>query len=162
MPSERRSEPRFRTLDPNGDPAVTRRPTASEINDDQLDALYEELNEARMWARHGYEIGQKHCSWSDHGVAPAWLTEGWPPHFDSCEHLQHAAQYDEAVSRARALAVANQTEGENGEPVDADTLWPSEVLAALDGPDQPAPDGGPTVAEATANDRRWDLGSAGE
>jgi hypothetical protein len=43
------------------------------------------LVEARMWARHGYEIGQRHCCWSDYGVAPAWLTEGWPTHFDSCE-----------------------------------------------------------------------------
>lgn len=33
------------------------------------------LSEARMWARHGYEIGQRSCTWSDYGVAPAWLTE---------------------------------------------------------------------------------------
>jgi hypothetical protein len=32
------------------------------------------LTEARSWARHGYEIGQRSCTWSDHGVAPAWLT----------------------------------------------------------------------------------------
>jgi DNA-binding protein H-NS len=35
------------------------------------------LAEARMWARHGYELGQRSCTWSDHGVAPAWLTENW-------------------------------------------------------------------------------------
>lgn len=41
------------------------------------------LSEARRWARHGYEIGQRSCTWSDHGVAPAWLTDGWPHHFPS-------------------------------------------------------------------------------
>jgi hypothetical protein len=34
-----------------------------------------DLAEARMWARHGYEIGQRSCTWADHGVAPAWLTD---------------------------------------------------------------------------------------
>ncbi|MEV6014759.1 hypothetical protein [Streptomyces sp. NPDC051997] len=62
-----------------------------------------ELAEARLWARHGYEIGQKHCGWVDHGVAPAWLTDDWPPHFDTCEHLQRAGAYDEALTRVRAL-----------------------------------------------------------
>lgn len=78
----------------------------------KLKALFEEtahmradLEEARMWARHGYEIGQRHCSWSDHGVAPAWLTEGWPPHFDSCEHLKRAAEYEEALTRVRNLSI---------------------------------------------------------
>jgi hypothetical protein len=61
-----------------------------------------ERDEARQWARHGYEIGQRHCGWSDHGVAPAWLTEGWPPHIDSCEHLQQMAEFDTALSRGRA------------------------------------------------------------
>lgn len=67
------------------------------------DHLRNDRDEARSWARHGYEIGQKHCSWTDHGVAPAWLTEGWPPHIESCEHLQLAAQCDEAISRVRSL-----------------------------------------------------------
>jgi hypothetical protein len=66
--------------------------------------LRRERKEARMWARHGYEIGQKHCGWSDHGVAPDWLTEGWPPHIDSCEHLKRAAELDEALSRVRNLS----------------------------------------------------------
>ncbi|MFE4671410.1 hypothetical protein [Streptomyces sp. NPDC056723] len=66
--------------------------------------LTEQLKEARQWARHGYEIGQRHCSWSDHGVAPAWLTEGWPRSFDSCEHLQQAAEFDEALTRVRNLS----------------------------------------------------------
>lgn len=42
-----------------------------------------ERDEARSWARHGYEIGQRSCTWSDHNVAPAWLTEGWPTSFPS-------------------------------------------------------------------------------
>lgn len=39
--------------------------------------LKEELENARMWARHGYEIAQRSCTWSDHGVAPRWLLEHW-------------------------------------------------------------------------------------
>lgn len=38
--------------------------------------LEAQLAEARMWARHGYELGQRSNAWSDHGVAPTWLTEG--------------------------------------------------------------------------------------
>ncbi|MDF2708155.1 MAG: hypothetical protein K0R62_3807 [Nonomuraea muscovyensis] len=45
------------------------------------DRLRAALEEARGWARHGYEIGQRSCTWSDHGVAPAWLTDDWPVHF---------------------------------------------------------------------------------
>jgi hypothetical protein len=75
---------------------------SSELEDG---SLRDQLDEARQWARHGYEIGQRHCSWSDHGVAPAWLTEGWPPHIDSCEHLKHAADLDTALSRVRGLSV---------------------------------------------------------
>lgn len=67
-----------------------------------IDRLSGELKEARQWARHGYEIGQKHCGWSDHGVAPDWLTEGWPRHIDSCDHLKRATGLDEAVARVRA------------------------------------------------------------
>jgi hypothetical protein len=37
-----------------------------------------------------------------------------------------------AIARVRQLAAEQQTEGTNGEPCDADTLWPSEILAALD------------------------------
>lgn len=70
---------------------------------DILDAARALLDEARNWARHGYEIGQRHCGWTDHGVAPSWLTEGWPPHFDSCKHAARAAEYDTALSRLRSL-----------------------------------------------------------
>jgi hypothetical protein len=75
-------------------------------NDEAIDvisAARELLDEARNWARHGYEIGQRHCGWSDHGVAPAWLTEDWPPHFDACEHLAQTGEYETALNRVRAL-----------------------------------------------------------
>lgn len=72
---------------------------ASEV----IKRLTADREEARMWARHGYEIGQKHCGWTDHGVAPDWLTEGWPPHIDNCEHLQQMAEFDEALTRVRNL-----------------------------------------------------------
>lgn len=51
-------------------------------------SLRQQVDEARMWARHGYEIGQRHCGWTDYGTAPAWLTDGWPPHFRSCPNLE--------------------------------------------------------------------------
>lgn len=79
-------------------------PAELESEPDAID-LVEQISEARMWARHGYEIGQKHCGWSDQGVAPAWLTEGWPNSFDSCEHLKRAAEYDTALARVRGLSV---------------------------------------------------------
>jgi hypothetical protein len=65
--------------------------------------LRQDRDEARSWARHGYEIGQKHCGWTDHGVAPDWLTDGWPPHIDACQHLKAAAELDEALTRVRNL-----------------------------------------------------------
>lgn len=41
----------------------------------ELSRLRADLEEARMWARHGYEIGQRSCTWTDYGIAPAWLTD---------------------------------------------------------------------------------------
>lgn len=38
-----------------------------------------------------------------------------------------------AIERVRALARARQAEAQDGTWTDADSLWPSEVLAALDG-----------------------------
>lgn len=76
-------------------------------NDEAIDVVglaRQLLADARNWARHGYEIGQRHCGWSDHGVAPAWLTEGWPRSFDSCEHTKRAAEYDTALTRVRGLS----------------------------------------------------------
>jgi hypothetical protein len=49
----------------------------------EIARLGDALMDARHWARHGYELGQRSCSWSDDGVAPKWLTEGWPVHFPS-------------------------------------------------------------------------------
>lgn len=55
------------------------------------------------------------------------------------EQLQRAHRAEVTVNRVQALARSNQTEGENGRLTDADTLWPSEVIAALDQPsEQPA------------------------
>ncbi|MFM9616875.1 hypothetical protein ACKI14_02795 [Streptomyces turgidiscabies] len=116
-------------------------------------AAGEALAEARMWARHGYEIGQRHCSWSDHGVAPAWLTEGWPPHFDSCEHLKRACEYDETITRVRAEAARIRSITPTWGPV-ADL-----IEAAIDDPGRPKeqrarpvhPDGSPySYAEIVA------------
>lgn len=96
-------------------------------------------DEARMWARHGYEIGQRHCGWSDHGVAPDWLTEGWPYSFDSCEHLKQAAEYDEALTRVRAEVARIRTITPTWDPV-ADL-----IEAALNGtPDARQSTGRPT------------------
>jgi hypothetical protein len=83
---------------------------ASAASDEQPDDstvvsdLSRQLDEARNWARHGYEIGQRHCGWTDRGVAPSWLTEGWGPgYFGTCEHLKRATEYDEALTRVRNL-----------------------------------------------------------
>lgn len=88
---------------------------------DELTTVIEERDEARNWARHGYEIGQRHCSWSDYGVAPSWLTEGWPSHFDSCEHLKQAAAYDTSLSRVRSLPEQPET-GDSNNPYSGDYL----------------------------------------
>jgi hypothetical protein len=107
-------------------------------------ALQEQLNDARMWARHGYEIGQRHCGWSDHGVAPDWLTEGWPNSFDSCEHLKQAAEYDEALTRVRAEVARIRTITPTWDPV-ADL-----IEAALNGtPDARQSAGRPTHPDGT-------------
>lgn len=37
------------------------------------------LDEARMWARHGYELGQRFAYWTDPGTAPEWLTQPHEP-----------------------------------------------------------------------------------
>lgn len=42
------------------------------------------------------------------------------------------------VCAVRALCAAHQTDGADGAPTDADSLWPSQVLAALDNPDEVA------------------------
>jgi hypothetical protein len=82
------------------------------------DELRELVGEARQWARHGYEIGQRHCGWTDHGVAPAWLTEDWPAHFDSCEHLKKAAELEETIARVRAASTTPQVMNADQERAD--------------------------------------------
>jgi len=42
----------------------------------ECECLRSDVLEARMWARHGFEIGQRSCTWSDQGVAPEWLHSG--------------------------------------------------------------------------------------
>lgn len=82
------------------------------------------LADARSWARHGYEIGQRHCGWSDHGVAPAWLTEGWPLRIDSCEHAKQAAECDTALTRVRSLPEQpGVIFGERSKPVEEPTQY---------------------------------------
>lgn len=100
----------------------------------RLEQAKQERDEARTWARHGYEIGQKHCGWSDHGVAPAWLTEGWPPRFDSCEHLKQAAEYDTALSRVLEVASDLETLEAHGGAWDANQQAARCIRQAVDRP----------------------------
>ena len=60
---------------PQGDAETLRQVLAQ--RERELKKALEECDEARSWARHGYEIGQRSTLWSDHGVAPKWLTEGF-------------------------------------------------------------------------------------
>jgi hypothetical protein len=69
--------------------------------------------------------------WRDHGVAPAWLTEGWTPHIDSREHLKQMAEFDEAITRVRAMSTEPEVMNAEQERPD---IWlhgyKSGVLAA--------------------------------
>jgi|1185.fasta_scaffold02652_5 hypothetical protein len=96
--------------------------------------LLSERKEARVWARHGYEIGQRHCGWSEHGVAPAWLTEGWPTHFDSCEHLKRAGEYDTALSRVLEVAAELEAAEAHGGAWDANQQAARCIRAAVGRP----------------------------
>ena len=73
--------------------------------DIQIQRLREQLDEARSWARHGYEIGQRSLLWSDYGVAPAWLTEGWPTHFETDPATKLITQLDELLLHYRTPSV---------------------------------------------------------
>ncbi|ELP64151.1 hypothetical protein STRTUCAR8_05557, partial [Streptomyces turgidiscabies Car8] len=60
------------------------------------------------------------------------------------EHPQDVCDLDQreaVIASVRALAEAAQAPGTDGQPTDADTLWPSAVLAALDDPSQPVSPG---------------------
>lgn len=93
--------------------------------------LIEQRDEARQWARHGYEIGQKHCGWTDHGVAPDWLTEGWPTHFDSCKYFKQASEYDTALSRVLQVADDLENEEAHGGVWDANQQAARLIRAAV-------------------------------
>jgi hypothetical protein len=93
--------------------------------------LSAELAEARRWARAGYEIGQRHCSWTDHGAAPAWLTEGWPNSFDSCEHLKKAAEYDTALGRVLEVAASLESAEAHGGAWDANQQAAQRIRVAV-------------------------------
>lgn len=98
---------------------------------DEAHQLQKQVDEARQWARHGYEIGQRHCGWSDHGVAPGWLTEGWPHSFDSCEHLKKAAEYDTALSRVLEVAADLEAAEAHGGAWDANQQAARYIRAAV-------------------------------
>jgi len=121
---------------PEADIRVVRQVDIAELDTttETAQALEEQLAEARMWARHGYEIGQRHCSWSDHGVAPDWLTEGWPNHFDSCEHLARASEYDMAIGRALQVADELEEADVHGGAYDANQEAARRVRTALHPP----------------------------
>lgn len=72
------------------------------MTSEEIDRLREERDEARSWARHGYEIGQKSLLWSDYGVAPQWLTEGWPNHFGADPLTKVLTQLDELLLHYRS------------------------------------------------------------
>lgn len=46
---------------------------------------------------------------------------------------RYIAGLQAAVERVRALCASRMTEGADGAATDVDSLWPSEVLAALNG-----------------------------
>lgn len=113
-----------------------------------IERLSGEVDEARQWARHGYEIGQRHCGWTDHGVAPTWLTDGWPRSTGSCEHLKLSADLDTRITRARDLHRAADHRGQTicnecsiqaslGDPLAPATVpWPCSTIKALDGTEE--------------------------
>lgn len=45
----------------------------------------------------------------------------------------------EIVQAIRDLCLANQAPADNGRMVDVDSIWPSEVLAIIDGPERNQP-----------------------
>ncbi len=73
------------------------------LSDRTIGALVASVEDARSWARHGYEIGQRSCTWSDQGVAPAWLTEGHAPEsLEPTEDQRRMFGLDEENARLRA------------------------------------------------------------
>ena len=69
----------------------------------EVKQLREALADARSWARHGYEIGQRSCTWSDHGVAPKWLTEGHRPEALESNLAAHVVELERYRAALAAL-----------------------------------------------------------
>lgn len=96
-------------------------PEVADVLRAQRDKAREQVKEARSWARHGYELGQRSYTWSDHGVAPAWLTEGHDPEalagpdpHAACEAAltEARAQVDQLTTeRDQALRRATKAQG---------------------------------------------------
>lgn len=57
---------------------------------DELAKAIEERDDARSWACHGYEIGQRSATWSDQGVAPSWLLDSYKPKPPVCKGIEGA------------------------------------------------------------------------
>ncbi|MFL5911237.1 MAG: DUF6085 family protein [Gaiellaceae bacterium] len=102
-----------------------------------LEQPLDQLTEARFWARHGYEIGQRHCGWTDHGVAPAWLTGGWPTHIDACEHSALLAGAEQRIAAGRRIhrigTMHDVVPGQAAYCVHCRFAWPCPTARALDG-----------------------------
>ncbi|MDX3183546.1 hypothetical protein PV334_20070 [Streptomyces sp. ME02-7008A-1] len=136
-----------------GDKCTTTRQPEGESAETQPHGEQSPLDEARMWARHGYELGQRSCTWSDHGVAPAWLTEGWPTHLpsDLVPNEEQPVQPDRAALRDRIRRAVCEAEGFAW---DTDMLEPDEYGEVADAVMAVLPTGAnlPAVLREAADD----------
>ncbi|WP_019060005.1 hypothetical protein [Streptomyces prunicolor] len=133
------------------------RHTIDTITTDALNALYEQLKAAEetesqrqlATAREALASATTRAA-SAEAQAEHWLAfiERFPNHMQfsllrpdgttallPCADWCYACRVENAeaaIARVRALAEANTAEGADGQPCDADTLWPSEILALLD------------------------------
>jgi hypothetical protein len=60
----------------------------------RMEKLREERDEARRWACHGFEIGQRSATWADEGVAPQWLLDSYKPKPPVCKGIEGATGID--------------------------------------------------------------------
>ena len=127
---------------------MTDRYTADTINSDALDDLYETNRRLNYRAQQleselaAYRRAVAQWEINEHRTyvplrtlaviakaagrnieTPQWLL-----------HYQRVEQAEAAVARVRALAEERQAEAEDGTLTDADTLWPSEILTAIESP----------------------------
>ncbi|MCX5239764.1 hypothetical protein OG824_31645 [Streptomyces prunicolor] len=136
---------------------MTDRHTVDTITADALNALYEQLEAAEeteaqrqlATAREALASATNRAA-SAEAQAKHWLAfiERFPNHMQftffrpdgtteqlPCADWCYACRVENAetaIARVRALAEANTADGADGQPCDADTLWPSEILAVLD------------------------------